>query len=206
MKNFYPAGDEQIMVCDVTGRTVPPSGIPLDVGAVVSNLATVYSIYNASQGQPFTEKYLTVTGAVNSPCIVRAPLGTSFAECLLLAGGSSLSSFHVIAGGPMMGKCYRKEEAAGLTVTKTTSGYIIVADDTPLVEKHNIPISVSLKPGQNVLYPMLLLHPDVSALPHGTSVKAAYDYAKARLCPVSRGGSGGRACQAGHDMQRVRTL
>ena len=145
MKNFYPAGDEQIMVCDVTGRTVPPSGIPLDVGAVVSNLATVYSIYNASQGQPFTEKYLTVTGAVNSPCIVRAPLGTSFAECLLLAGGSSLSSFHVIAGGPMMGKCYRKEEAAGLTVTKTTSGYIIVADDTPLVEKHNIPISVSLK-------------------------------------------------------------
>ena len=45
MKNFYPAGDEQIMVCDVTGRTVPPSGIPLDVGAVVSNLATVYSIY-----------------------------------------------------------------------------------------------------------------------------------------------------------------
>ena len=44
-----------------------------------------------------------------------------------------------------MGKCYRKQEAAGLTVTKTTSGYIIVADDTPLVEKHNIPISVSLK-------------------------------------------------------------
>ena len=37
MKNFYPAGDEQVMVCDITGRTVPPSGIPLDVGAVVSN-------------------------------------------------------------------------------------------------------------------------------------------------------------------------
>ena len=35
--------------------------------------------------------------------------------------------------------------SAGLTVTKTTSGYSIVADDTPLVEKHNIPISVSLK-------------------------------------------------------------
>ena len=25
MKNFYPAGDDQIMVCDVTGRTVPRS-------------------------------------------------------------------------------------------------------------------------------------------------------------------------------------
>ena len=27
--NFYPAGDEQIMVCEVTGRTVPPLGTPL---------------------------------------------------------------------------------------------------------------------------------------------------------------------------------
>lgn len=145
MKNFYPAGDEQVMVCDITGRTVPPSGIPLDVGAVVSNLATVHTIFNAAQGQPFTEKYLTVTGAVASPCIVRAPLGTSFAECLALAGGSLLTSYHVIAGGPMMGKCHDMEEAAALTVTKTTSGYIIVADQTPLVEKHNIPVSVSLK-------------------------------------------------------------
>lgn len=52
MKNFYPAGDEQIMVCDVTGRTVPPSGIPLDVGAVVSNLATVYSLYMHPRDSP----------------------------------------------------------------------------------------------------------------------------------------------------------
>lgn len=145
MHNFYPAGDEQIMVCDVTGRTVPPSGIPLDVGAVVSNLATSYSIYQASQGQPFTGKYLTVTGAVQTPCIVHAPLGTSFGECLAAAGGSQLASYHVIAGGPMMGKCYSAEEAAGLTVTKTTSGFILVADDTPLVQKHEIPVAVSLK-------------------------------------------------------------
>ena len=82
MRNFYPAGDEQIMVCDVTGRTVPPSGIPLDVGSVVSNLATTYSIYQASLGRPLASKYLTVTGAVASPCIVHAPLGTSFADCL----------------------------------------------------------------------------------------------------------------------------
>ena len=145
MRNFYPAGDEQVMVCDVTGRTVPPSGIPLDVGAVVSNLATVYSIYQASAGQPFTRKYLTVTGAVASPCIVHAPLGTSFSECLEAAGGSMLNHYHVIAGGPMMGKCYTMEEAAHLSVTKTTSGFILVADDTVLVEKHEIPVSVSLK-------------------------------------------------------------
>ena len=44
-----------------------------------------------------------------------------------------------------MGKCYDMKEAAGLTVTKTTSGYIIVADDTPLVKQHYIPVSVTLK-------------------------------------------------------------
>lgn len=145
MRNFYPAGDEQIMVCDVTGRTVPPTGIPLDVGAVVSNLATVYAIYEASSGKPFTSKYLTVTGAVASPCIVHAPLGTSFAECLAAAGGSLLSSYHVIVGGPMMGKCFTMAEADKLTVTKTTSGFILVADDTPLVQRREIPVSVSLK-------------------------------------------------------------
>lgn len=145
MRNFYPAGDEQVMVCDVTGRTVPPSGIPLDVGAVVSNLATVHSVYNASLGQPFTDKYLTVTGAVASPCIVRAPIGTSFAQCLFEAGGSIPGHYHVIAGGPMMGKCYTMEEARDLTVTKTTSGYIVVEDDIPLVEARQVPVWVSLR-------------------------------------------------------------
>lgn len=145
MRNFYPAGDEQIMVCDVTGRTVPPSGIPLDVGTVVSNLATTYSIYQASQGKPFTDKYLTVTGEVNSPCIVHTPLGTSFAECLKAAGGSKSDNCHVIAGGPLMGKCYDMKEAQNLVVTKTTSGFILVPNDTPLVKNHQLPVEVSLK-------------------------------------------------------------
>ncbi|MEG0961310.1 MAG: 4Fe-4S dicluster domain-containing protein [Lachnospiraceae bacterium] len=149
LKNFYPAGDEQIMVCEVTGRTVPPSGIPLDVGAVVSNLATTYCIYQASENQPFTDKYLTVTGAVKSPCIVHAPLGTSFAECLNAAGGSLLENYHVIAGGPMMGKCYDMNSADMLMVTKTTSGFIVVSNDSALVQKRNIPVEVSLKQAKN---------------------------------------------------------
>lgn len=145
LKNFYPAGDEQIMVCEITGRTVPPSGIPLDVGAVVSNLATTYTIHQATLGQAFTSKYLTVTGAVESPCIIHTPLGTSFEECLKAAGGYTQKDCHVIAGGPMMGKCYRLEEAMALTVTKTTSGFILVSDDTPLVKSRLLPVSVSLK-------------------------------------------------------------
>lgn len=145
MRNFYPAGDEQIMVCDVTGRTVPPSGIPLDVGTVVSNVATMFAIYEASFNRPLTDKYLTMTGAVGEPCIIHTPIGTSFVQCLEAARGSLLDRYHVVAGGPMMGKCYTMAEARNLTVTKTTSGFILVADDTPLVRKHDIPVAVTLR-------------------------------------------------------------
>ena len=32
LDNFYPAGDEQILVYEVTGSTIPPLGLPKDVG------------------------------------------------------------------------------------------------------------------------------------------------------------------------------
>ena len=34
--NYYPAGDEQVLVNEVTGRVVPEGGIPLQVGTVVN--------------------------------------------------------------------------------------------------------------------------------------------------------------------------
>ncbi len=145
MKNFYPAGDEQIMVCDITGRTVPPSGIPLDVGAVVSNTATIFAIYEAVLNKPLIHKYLTITGAVRTPCIVYAPVGTSFPDCLAAAGGSTASDYSVISGGPMMGTCHSGNDVQKLTVTKTTSGFIILPDDTTLVQMHHTPVAVSLR-------------------------------------------------------------
>ena len=145
LKNFYPAGDEQIMVLEVTGRTVPPTGIPLDVGAVVSNVATMYGIYQASSGIPFTEKYLTVTGAVASPVIVKAPIGTSFRECIEAAGGATVADYHILAGGPLMGKLYSKEDLDKYDVTKTTSGIVIVPDDTNLVKMRETSLRAILK-------------------------------------------------------------
>ena len=53
---FYPAGDEQTLVYEVTGKIIPPGGIPLNVGAVVSNVATLFNIYNAIvNDDPVTE-------------------------------------------------------------------------------------------------------------------------------------------------------
>ncbi len=144
MNSFYPAGDEQVIVCEVTGKVVPPSGIPLDVGCVVSNVATVCAINDALNNIPFTHKYLTVTGEVGEPTVLHVPLGTSFLECLEAAGGTNLDEYFVICGGPMMGKPMTMEEAAKAVVTKTTSGYIILPPDGRLPSLHKTPVEHTL--------------------------------------------------------------
>lgn len=129
LESFYPAGDEQTIVFEVTGRVVPPGGIPMAVGAVVNNVATIHAISQAMQGIPFTQKYLTVTGEVRRPTILCVPVGTSFRECLELAGGTALNQYTIVSGGPMMGKVMTMEQADRAVVTKTTSGILVLPPD-----------------------------------------------------------------------------
>ena len=138
MDSFYPAGDEQTMVYEVTGRVVPPSGIPLDVHCVVSNVATMLGISDAMEGHPFTEKYLTVTGEVAEPTVLKVPIGTSFKECLALAGGTKKDRYFIVSGGPMMGKRMTMEEAEDQVVTKTTSGILVLPEDCTIADKTKI--------------------------------------------------------------------
>lgn len=133
MNSFYPAGDEQVIVNEVTGRVVPPAGIPLNVGCVISNVATMLGIYDAMHDQSFTDKYLTVTGAVEKPVVLKVPIGTSFRECIEKAGGVTTSDFAIINGGPMMGKIFSKEEGLELSVTKTTSGILVIPEEARTV-------------------------------------------------------------------------
>ena len=135
LESFFPAGDEQSLVFEVTGRVVPPGGIPLAVGCVVNNTATVLCIHHAMEGRPFTQKYLTVTGEVAAPCIVKAPVGTPVEACIALAGGTPLSDYAVVNGGPMMGRPMTREEAGHAYVTKTMSGLIVLPPDSPVVRR-----------------------------------------------------------------------
>ncbi len=140
MESFYPAGDEQVIVHEVTGKVVPAAGIPLDVGCVVSNIATMLGIYDALKDKPFTHKFLTMTGEVGKPVVLHVPLGTSFSDCLEAAGGANIDDYFVICGGPMMGKPLTKEEALKSVVTKTTSGFILLHKDSRLPSLHQTPI------------------------------------------------------------------
>lgn len=128
LEDFYPAGDEQILVRELTGRSVPPLGIPLQVGCIVANVGTLVSVDAAVRhGRAVTHKSLTVTGEVKRPGIVRAPLGTAVTECLAACGGALVKEAAFILGGPMMGRIVVGEEALRQeVVTKTTGGLIVL--------------------------------------------------------------------------------
>jgi Na+-translocating ferredoxin:NAD+ oxidoreductase RnfC subunit len=128
LDNYYPAGDEQMIVYDITGRTVPPGGIPLAVGCVVSNVATVLNIADALNDIPVTRKYLTVAGEVKNKSVLNVPIGTSFRACAEACGGTTVPNFKVVAGGPMMGKVFGPDALDTQVVTKTTSGILIIKD------------------------------------------------------------------------------
>lgn len=142
LKNIYPAGDEQYIVHDVTGRIVPEGGIPLQVGVVVLNVETLLNIEQASRGIPVTEKYITITGHVRQPKTVKVPLGISVREALELAGGTELTEFKVIDGGPMMGKILYSIDTP---VKKTSKGYIVLPKDHGLIQSKEKDIATVLK-------------------------------------------------------------
>jgi cobalamin reductase len=102
-KNVYPAGDEYILVYDITGRRIPPNGIPLMVGCLVNNVETLVNISKAAEGESVTEKFITITGAVKNAVTTKVPIGTSFKDCIEFAGGLTTYDPVALTGGVMMG-------------------------------------------------------------------------------------------------------
>ena len=140
MKSFYPAGDEQTLVQLVTGYSVPERGLPLDVGSVVSNVGTMLNVYEAMQGKPVTDKYLSVVGEVAEPIMLYVPIGTSLQECIDQAR-PQLEEYDIIVGGPMMGTVYRGSDIQDLTVTKTTGNILVLPKDHYLVKCAELSLS-----------------------------------------------------------------
>lgn len=142
MKNFYPAGDEQTLVYEATGRIVPEGGIPLNVGTLVINVETLIWIYDIMTAQkPVTDKYISVVGAVKNRLTTVVPLGITVKEALALAGGPTIDDYVVINGGPMMGKIVDVDSY----VTKTTKGLIVLPKDHPLIESKTRSVPEMLK-------------------------------------------------------------
>ncbi|MEW6264000.1 MAG: 4Fe-4S dicluster domain-containing protein [Thermodesulfobacteriota bacterium] len=140
--DFYPAGDEMVLVYEVLGRVTPEGGLPLEVGAVVGNVESLVNVAAALEGRPVTERRLTVAGEVRRSIVAKVPIGLSLGEVIDLAGGPTVADFKVVLGGPMMGLV---TDDLTTPVTKTTSGIIV------LPAGHNV-ITGKIKDPERIRY------------------------------------------------------
>jgi len=133
LDDFYPAGDEFVLVREVLDRVIPEFGLPLAVGAVVSNVSSLIDVAAAVDSQrPVTHRYVSVAGAVERPATFRVPIGTPFSALLEAAGGAACKQAAVLSGGPMMGSIVDESFAS---VTKTTSLMLVLPVDHPQITR-----------------------------------------------------------------------
>jgi Na+-translocating ferredoxin:NAD+ oxidoreductase RnfC subunit len=134
--DYYPAGDEYELVYEVTGRLIPPGGIPIQAGVLVQNVETCVNIAAAEEGKPVTHKMLTIAGAVRKPVTLRVPIGIPYRECLEFAGGATTDQPVLCIGGLMMGQT---EEDLDTPVVKTATGVVVLPRDHHIIRRKLAP-------------------------------------------------------------------
>lgn len=128
MKTKYPEGAERQLIYANTGRYINSKMLPAEVGCIVHNVDTLYSVFEAvREGKPLIDRLVTVTGdAIKNPCNFLVKTGTSYAEIIEAAGGFSISPAKIIAGGPMMGKAVYSTD---IPATKSSSAILCMTKD-----------------------------------------------------------------------------
>ncbi|MED4354969.1 4Fe-4S dicluster domain-containing protein [Schinkia azotoformans] len=142
LKDIYPAGDEQVLVYELTGRVVPEADIPLQVGCVVINTETALNIYHASNNVSVTETYITVAGDIPNRLTVKVPVGTPILDVLKLSGIENFDEHAVICGGPMMGNVMNSLDGY---ITKTMKGFIILKKQHNLIKRKTVGMEQALR-------------------------------------------------------------
>ena len=144
--DYYPAGDEYDLVFAVTGRLIPPQGLPLQVGAVVSNVETLVQVAAAAEGRPVTQKVVTIAGAVADPSTFEVPLGTSYRDLIAAAGGATCADPVLQIGGMMMG---RTSESLDVPITKTDAGAIVLPREHKAIDRKLRPKEAQARIGRS---------------------------------------------------------
>lgn len=144
--DYYPAGDEYDLVFAVTGKLIPPQGLPLQVGAVVSNVETLAQVAAAAEGRPVTHKMVTIAGAVANPSTFEVPIGASYRDLLAAAGGATCESPVLQIGGMMMG---RTSESLDVPITKTDAGAIVLPREHKTIDRKLRPKEAQARIGRS---------------------------------------------------------
>ena len=121
----YPQGAEKMLIKALLDREVPSGKLPMHVGVIVQNVASVAIIAEVFEtGLPLVERIVTVTGhGVRQPSNLIVPVGTKLCDLLAACGGLSADAREVVFGGPMMGTAVAELETP---ITKGTTGVVVL--------------------------------------------------------------------------------
>lgn len=135
LKLKYPQGGEKQLIDACIHRQVPSGALPIEVGAVVDNVATVYAVYQAVQkNQPLISRVITLTGKeVKNPGNYLVRFGTPLSEVIEFAGGVPENTGKIIGGGPMMGRAMNNVD---MPANKRVSGLLFM----PKEESHRLEV------------------------------------------------------------------
>lgn len=125
LKVLYPQGGEKQLIESVTGKRVPSGALPVDVGAVVQNVATVFAVYEAVQkNKPLFERIVCLTGDnIETPGNYLLRNGMLISDFITKTGGLPDDVSKVVSGGPMMGKAITDLNSP---LTKGCSGILAI--------------------------------------------------------------------------------
>jgi Na+-translocating ferredoxin:NAD+ oxidoreductase subunit C len=128
LKTKYPQGAEKQLIYACTHREIPSGGLPMDIGVVVSNVATSLAIGNLFlTGLPLIERVCTVTGkGIKSPKNIKFRVGTPLKALIEFCDGYNGTPGKILLGGPMMGVAQFTDT---LPAMKNTSGILVFQED-----------------------------------------------------------------------------
>lgn len=126
LKTRYPQGGEKQLIESLVAKEVPSGGLPLDIGVVVNNVQTAFSVYEAVYlRKPLYERAITVSG--NIPDVAKNVLvriGASLKDVLDYCGlNPKAGVYKILMGGPMTGVAQHNLNAP---VIKGTSGILVL--------------------------------------------------------------------------------
>ena len=123
-----PQGGEKQLIDACIGRQVPSGALPIEVGAVVDNVATIYAVYEAVQkNKPLISRVMTVTGkSLSKPGNYSVRFGTPLSDVVALAGGVPEDTGKIIGGGPMMGRAMNNID---MPANKRVSGLLFLPEN-----------------------------------------------------------------------------
>jgi Na+-translocating ferredoxin:NAD+ oxidoreductase subunit C len=131
LRTKYPQGAERSLIKRLVDREVPPppGGLPFDVGVIVSNVGTLFAIYEAvAKGLPLFQRVITVSGeSLTRPGNYLVRIGTPIRDIIEYCHGGSvdalLDEYDVRMGGQIMGI---PQASLDSSVVKGTTGLTVL--------------------------------------------------------------------------------